>query len=214
MKSPRDALLDVSRQLLQSGLNTGTAGNVSVRDGDGFLITPSGLAVDRMTPQDMVWIGFEGSVKGTREPSSEWRLHSDILRTRPETHAVVHTHAMYASTLACLRREVPPFHYMIAVTGGSHIRCADYALFGTQEFSDTALRALTGSKACLLANHGMVALGRDLDQALAITIEVETLCERYWRTLQAGEPVVLSDAEMAAVFARFAHYGQWRETRD
>jgi len=112
VKPPREALLDVSRQLVQSGLNTGTAGNVSVRDGEGFLITPSGLAAERMTAHDMVWMRFDGSVKGAREPSSEWRLHADILRTRPEAHAVVHTHATYASTLACLRREVPAFHYL------------------------------------------------------------------------------------------------------
>lgn len=214
MKPPREALLEASARLLQNGLNTGTAGNVSVRDGDGFLITPSGLAVERMTVHDMVWMGFDGRIEGTREPSSEWRLHADILRTRPEVHAVVHTHAMYASTLACMRREVPPFHYMIAVTGASRIRCAQYALFGTQEFSDTALRALAASNACLLANHGMVALGRDLDRALALAIEVETLCERYWRTLQLGEPVLLTDEEMAAVFARFTHYGQWRGSHD
>lgn len=210
MSKHRQTLLDGARRLVELRLNTGAAGNISVRDGEGFLITPSGLAPDRMALGDMVQLGFDGQRQGLREPSSEWRLHRDILQSRPEIGAVVHTHSMFAGTFACLRQEIPPIHYMIAVTGASHIRCAPYALFGTQQFSDAAVVALLGSKACLLANHGMVALGRDLGEALAITLEVETLCERYWRALQVGTPVQLSEPQMEAVFERFKDYGQWR----
>jgi Ribulose-5-phosphate 4-epimerase and related epimerases and aldolases len=183
----REQLLATTRKLSELGLNRGTAGNVSVRDGDGLLVTPSGMQVEAMTPYDMVQMDFDGNAQGSRPPSSEWRFHRDILARRPEVGAVIHTHSMFATTLACLRRDVPPFHYMIALTGGDSIRCAPYALFGTQALSDTALAALQGRKACLLANHGMIALGRDLDDALAVTVEVETLCEQYWRALQAGD---------------------------
>lgn len=209
MYSLCETLIATTQALFSAGLNTGTAGNVSVREGAGFLVTASGMPVAEMMPSDLVWLGFDGSTKGTREPSSEWRLHHDILRSRPEIGAVIHTHSMFATTLACLHREVPAFHYMIAVTGASQIRCAPYALFGTQAFSDAAVQALLGSRACLLANHGMVVLGRDLNEALRLTIEVESLCERYWRALQLGEPVLLTESEMTAVFERFKSYGQW-----
>lgn len=205
----REQLLDIAKKLADLGLNRGAAGNVSVRDGDGFLVTPSGMAPDVMSPRDMVWMGFDGSVQGERKPSSEWRFHRDILQARPEIGAVVHTHATFATTLACLRREIPPFHYMIAVAGGDTIRCAPYALFGTQALSDAALEALQGRKACLLANHGMIALGRDLGAALAMTVEVEGLCEQYWRALQIGAPCILSQEEMAEVAERFKSYGAW-----
>lgn len=205
-----EQLLETARQLTALGLNRGTAGNVSVRDGVGFLVTPSGMAADGMTPRDMVWMDFAGAVQGERKPSSEWRFHRDILAGRPEIGAVVHTHSTFATTLACLRMEIPPFHYMIAVAGGDTIRCAPYALFGTQALSDAALQALEGRKACLLANHGMIALGRDLPSALAMAVEVEGLCEQYWRTLQVGQPHILSHAEMAEVAERFKGYGRWK----
>ncbi len=208
----REQLLDTARQLSELGLNRGTAGNVSVRDGEGFLVTPSGTPVDVMRPRDMVWMGFDGSVHGDREPSSEWRFHRDILLARPEIGAVVHTHSMFATTLACQRREIPPFHYMIALVGGDTIRCAPYELFGTQALSDAALGALEGRLGCLLANHGMIALGRDLAHATSVALEIETLCEQYWRALQAGEPHLLTRAEMAEVTERFKSYGRWGRT--
>ena len=145
---------------------------------------------------------------GTRLPSSEWRFHRDIYRARPGTSAIVHTHAPFATSLACLHRDIPAFHYMVAVAGGSDIRCASYATFGTQDLSDHALAALDGRNACLLANHGMIALGTTLDAALALAIEVETLAEMYWRALQVGEPVILPADEMDAVIAKFRTYGQ------
>lgn len=209
MLALREKLLEVTRKLSKLGLNRGTAGNVSIRVADGFLITPSGMEVEVMTPHDMVKMEFSGEYHGEIKPSSEWRFHRDILHKRPEIGAVIHTHSVFATTLACLRREIPPFHYMIALTGSDTIRCAPYALFGSQALSDNALKALEGSKSCLLANHGMIALGGDLDKALAIAQEVETLCEQYWRALQVGEPYLLSKQDMAEVFQLFKSYGKW-----
>lgn len=207
----REELLRITRQLSELGLNRGAAGNASVRKGDGFLVTPSGMPVERMGPDSMVCMNMDGSVSGTGKPSSEWRFHRDILASRPEVNAVIHTHSMFATTIACLRREVPPLHYMIALVGGSNIRCAPYALFGGQALSDVALQALEGRKACLLANHGMIALGDSLERALAIAVEVETLCEQYWRTLQVGGPVLLSEQEMAEAMEQFKGYGSWKK---
>lgn len=211
MNDPRQQLVDASLKLVELGLNHGSAGNISVRDGLGLLVTPSGLAPAACAPADMVWMDMDGQPRGDRAPSSEWRFHRDILAGRPEVGAVVHTHSPFATTLACLRREVPPFHYMIALSGGDTLRCAPYALFGTQALSDAALVALAGRRACLLANHGMIALGRDLDDAVSIAVEVESLCEMYWRALQVGEPVLLTKDEMTAVFERFRSYGKWAE---
>lgn len=209
MQRHREKLLHTCRKLIELGLNKGTSGNASVRVEDGLLVTPSGLEVEAMMPGDMVWMDGQGQFHGDRAPSSEWRFHRDILQARPEIHAVIHAHSMFATTLACMHKEVPPFHYMIAVTGSDRIRCAPYALFGSQALSDHALVALQGSRACLLANHGMIVLGEDLERALAVAVEVENLCEHYWRALQIGEPQLLSEQEMAEVFERFQGYGKW-----
>jgi L-fuculose-phosphate aldolase len=150
---------------------------------------------------------FAGTVLGAGKPSSEWRFHRDILAARPDVGAVVHTHSRYATALACLQRDIPAFHYMIAAAGGDTIRCAPYALFGTQELSDLALQALRERKACLLGNHGMIALGADLKAALALTLEVESLAQQYWTALQLGEPHILSSRQMQAVMEKFKSYG-------
>jgi len=211
----RSQLLIITQKLAELGLNKGTAGNCSVRFKDGFLVTPSGMNVEDMTPQSMVQMQFDGSFEPNKIPSSEWRFHRDILQNRPEINAVIHTHSQFATTMACLHKSIPPFHYMIAVTGADTIRCAPYALFGTQVLSDHALAALYHSKACLLANHGMIALGRDLDEALAVTVEVENLCEQYWRILQITQgqinpnPPLLTEQEMREVFQQFKGYGKW-----
>lgn len=215
MQNAQDKLLSITQKLAELGLNKGTSGNCSVRSGDGFLVTPSGMSVEEMTPASMVQMQFDGSFElqvesNAKNPSSEWRFHRDILASRPEINAVIHTHSMFATTLACLHKDIPPFHYMIAVVGGDTIRCAPYALFGSQALSDNALSALQDRKACLLANHGMIALGRDLDDALAVTVEVENLCEQYWRILQLNpNPPLLSEAEMREVFQQFKGYGNW-----
>lgn len=204
----REQLLHTTRQLNALGLNRGTSGNASVRTADGFLVTPSGLGIDQLSADDMVAMDLSGEVIGAGSPSSEWRFHRDILAHRPEVNAVIHTHSTHATALSCLRRDVPAFHYMIAVAGGEDIRCAPYALFGTQALSDGALEALRDRRACLLANHGMIALGADLDEALALAVEVEALCEQYLLTLQVAEPVVLNAAEMAEVIEQFKGYGK------
>ncbi len=209
MKKERDELLAVMQKLAQLGLNRGTSGNASVRIEGGFLVTPSGMHVDDMIAADMVAMNFDGEAAGERRPSSEWHFHLDILRQRPEINAVVHTHSTFATTLACLRKGLPPFHYMIAVAGGDSIRCAPYALFGTEALSHAAVKALEGRRTCLLANHGMIALGSTLRQALDVAVEVESLCEQYLRALQVGEPVLLNSHEMAEVFEQFKGYGSW-----
>lgn len=219
MRHEREQLLAISQQLCDLGLNRGTSGNASVRLSNeagqtGFLITPSGIAVDKMCPDDMVWMDFAGNAAGCHQPSSEWRFHSDILQHKPEANVVIHTHSMFATTLSTFRRDIPAFHYMIALAGGDTIRCAPYALFGSQQLSDNAVLALQDRKACLLANHGMIAIGETLDQALNITQEVETLCEQYLRALQVGEPYILSQQEMLEVLTKFKRYGAWAESKN
>jgi L-fuculose-phosphate aldolase len=207
--APPTQLLTAARDLTGLGLNKGTSGNASIRLADGFLITPSGVPAEQLSENSMVYMQWDGTPEAGKKPSSEWRMHLDILQARPEVNAIVHCHSMFATTIACLGRDVPPFHYMIAAVGGDNIRCAPYALFGTQALSDTAVAALQDRKACLLAHHGMLALGKDLSQALAIAVEVENLCEQYWRLLQLGEPALLSAEQMQEVHAQFKGYGQW-----
>ncbi len=205
----RRALIAASLKMNDLGLNQGKSGNLSLRVPGGLLITPSGMDYDRLAPADIVFMDSRGNVPdGQRKPSSEWRFHCDILKARPEAGAIVHAHALHSTTIACLRRPIPAFHYMVAVAGGRTIRCADYATFGTKALSNKALAALKNRKACLMANHGMLALGETLDAALALAVEVETLAAMYWRTLQVGEPVILPDAEMRTVLKKFATYGK------
>jgi len=211
----REAVVATALAMNAAGINRGKSGNVSARwrDGafDGFLVTPTGIPYDRTTPEQIVAMTLAGAARGSVLPSSEWRFHRDIYAVRADAQAIVHAHAPFATTLACMHRGIPPFHYMIAVAGGKDIRCAPYATFGTQELSDHAVAALAGRRACLLANHGMIALGASVDAALALAVEVETLAEMYWRALQIGEPVPLSDAEMDVVMEKFRTYGQPQE---
>jgi L-fuculose-phosphate aldolase len=208
----RSAVIATALAMNARGINRGKSGNVSARldGGEGFLVTPTGLAYEDTTPKDIVPVTPEGEARGSRLPSSEWRFHRDIYRARPDVNAVVHTHAPFATTLACLARGIPAFHYMVAVAGGRDIRCAPYATFGTQELSDHALAALEGRRACLLAHHGMIAVGASLPAALALAVEVETLAEIYWRALSIGSPASLSDADMDVVLEKFRTYGQPR----
>jgi L-fuculose-phosphate aldolase len=204
----RADLIAAARALQPAGLNKGTSGNVSVRDGDGFLITPTGIAYDSLVPDDIPRMALDGSWAGQRKPSSEWRFHRDLYATRPEAGAVLHAHSPFAVSLACLRRDIPPFHYMIARFGGDTVRCAPYAIFGSQELSTAAMRAMDGRKGCLLANHGLLVAGRDLAETFALAVELEELCEQYWRACQIGAPSLLTAAEMSAVLEQFKGYGQ------
>ena len=208
----RKQLISTAQCMNRDGLNQGTSGNLSVRIPGGMVITPSSLPYDLMTPIDLVAIDLKGQAlcENTKRPSSEWRLHADILAARPEIQAVLHCHPIHSTALACHHRGIPPFHYMIAVAGGDDIRCAPYATFGTSELSRLAVEALTDRSACLLAHHGLVSLGDSLDQALRIAIEVETLAYIYLQTLQLGEPPLLTVHQMRAVHAQFRGlaYGQ------
>lgn len=208
MNELKSAVLECARAMNACGINRGTAGNVSARCGGGFMITPTGMDYAKADAADMVFMRLDGTVDDVRKPSSEWRFHRDIYVSRPEVGAIVHTHSPFATSLACLGMEIPPFHYMIARFGGDNVRCAKYATFGTQALSDAMLEALSGRSACLMAQHGMTVLGRDLEQALAHAIELEALCEQYWRVLQIGTPKLLGGDEMEKVVALFKRYGQ------
>lgn len=206
---------DTRREIIAScvdmnrrGLNQGVSGNISVRVPEGFLITPSGMDYDEMTPADLVIMHPDGTHEGTRRPSSEWRFHRDIMARRPEVGAVTHMHSMFCATLSCLRKDIPPVHYMIFAAGGNSIRCTPYRTYGTQELADAALEALEGRSACLLANHGMIAIGPTLKKAMWLAVEVENLAAQYWRALQVGEPCLLTDEELAATVEQFKNYGQ------
>ena len=206
--SLREQLIETAIAMNASGINRGTSGNLSVRSDGGFLITPSGLNYTEMAPVDIVQMNLEGECAGSHNPSSEWRIHRDIYRAREDARAILHAHPVNCATLACLGKPIPAFHYMVAVAGGKDIRCAAYATFGTQRLSEHVLAALTGRKACLMANHGLVCLEHDLQRALALAVEIEQLAKAYYQCLTVGEPVILDDAEMEIVLKKFKSYGQ------
>jgi L-fuculose-phosphate aldolase len=207
----RAEIVETARAMVRLGINQGTSGNVSARWQDGLLITPSGVPCDDLTPETIVWLPLDvaddDAVFRTQRPSSEWRFHRDILRSRHDVHAVVHTHSNAATALAIHGRGIPAHHYMVAAAGGNSIRCAPYATFGTQALSDHAIEALLDRTACLLAHHGVIALGRNLERALWLANEVEVLAQQYLLASQLGPPPTLSDAEMSEVIERFKGYG-------
>ena len=204
----RKAIIETSLAMNRLGINQGTSGNVSARTKAGFLITPSGVPYEETTPEMIVAMDLDGTYEGDWLPSSEWRMHLDIYRARPEAGAVVHTHSTYATAISCLRKPIPAFHYMVAVAGGADLRCAAYATFGTAELSAAMLVALEGRSACLLANHGQIVFGPNLDKALWKAGEIEALAKQYFVARQMGKPVILPDDEMQRVLARFATYGK------
>jgi L-fuculose-phosphate aldolase len=211
-KALRDEVIRTACAMNAAGINVNKAGNVSVRCmrgvHEGALITPTGLAYEKLQPADLVFLPLTGGAHaGARAPSSEWRFHLDILRGRPEFSAIVHTHSPAATALACHGRGIPPFHYMVAAAGGPDIRCAPYATFGTQELSDHAQAALAGRKACLLAHHGVIACETSLERALGLAIEVEHLARMYLAAFSLGEPPQLSREELERVLEKFAGYG-------
>lgn len=202
----RRGIVDTARAMNTHGINQGTSGNVSARAEGGFLITPSAVDYDDCTPADVVRMAMDGTAEGRHEPSSEWPLHRDVLAARSSVNAVLHAHPPFATALACLGRGIPAFHYMVAIAGGRDIRCAAYATFGSGDLSQGALEALQGRSACLLANHGMVAVGRSLKEVLMLALEVETLARQYVIALQVGEPNLLDDTEMDAGVEKFKAY--------
>ncbi|MFC1720528.1 L-fuculose-phosphate aldolase [Pseudomonadota bacterium] len=203
----RLGLIETAVAMNRCGLNQGTSGNLSSRCEGGMLITPSGMDYSGLEPGDIVLVDASGRPQGHRQPSSEWRIHQDIYAARTDALAILHAHPTACTALACLNRPIPAFHYMVAVAGGRHIPCAPYATFGSQELSDGVVAALVGRKACLMANHGLVCLAENLEKALALAIEIETLARTYLQALSVGEPVILDDAEMDRVLLKFRTYG-------
>ena len=205
----REAVVSTARAMAAKGLSPGRSGNVSARFGDGMLITPTGMAYDEVGPDDIVRVGNDGSAVGqTRMPSSEWRFHLAAYVARPGRHAVVHTHSMHATVLACAHKPIPAFHYMVAVAGGKDIPLVPYAMFGTEALSVHVAAGLAHRDACLMANHGLIAIGADLARALELAAEVEILAEQYVKVLTLGPAYILPDDEMARVLERFKTYGQ------
>jgi len=204
----RQELIDTCRNMNRLGINKGTSGNVSLRHGNGLLITPTGIAYEALRPEQIVQLDWEGNFDGDILPSSEWRFHCDILRARPDLNALVHTHSTHATTLAIMGRSIPAIHYMIAAGGGKDIRCAPYATFGTQALAEVILAAMEGRRACLLAHHGVLAGHASLARALSLAVTVEELATQYLHCLPFGEPPCLSDAEIDVVLEKFRTYGQ------
>ena len=206
----RAAIVATAQAMERAGLAPNRSGNVSCRFDGGLLITPSGVPYADMTAADIVALDLAGQLRaGTRTPSSESPFHTAIYRSRPDAEAIVHTHSPRATALACARRPIPPFHYMVALAGGPGVRCAEYATFGTQALAENALRGLEGRRAVLLANHGVIAIGATLEAAYEVAFEVENMAGQYLQMLAAGlEPVTLDEAEMQRVLAQFARYGR------
>ncbi|WP_298223866.1 class II aldolase/adducin family protein [Acidocella sp.] len=204
MLSDRENLIAAARAMAARGLSIGTSGNVSLRGAEGILITPSAVPYEALTPEMIPLLRPDGSFEGRFRPSSEWRFHLDIYLSRPSAGGIVHHHAPYCTALSVARREIPACHYMITRFGGGSVRCADYALFGTEALSKAILNALEGRTACLMANHGGLALGRDVFAALGAATELEALAQQYMLSLQAGGPVLLSDQEIEDATNQFA----------
>jgi L-fuculose-phosphate aldolase len=210
----RDDLVTVAKRMSALGLTPGMSGNVSVRTSQGMLITPSGMPYADLVPDDVVDIKHDGRITpGQRTPSTEWQLHRDILGARQDVAAIVHTHSLYCTSISTLRRPIPAIHYMVVLAGTDDIPCAEYATFGSAQLALNAVTALRGGNACLLANHGMVALGRSLTEALRLAAEVETIAGQYWHAAQIGTPHVLDAQELQRVRATFAEYGQKKPRR-
>jgi L-fuculose-phosphate aldolase len=203
----RRAIIDACRRMNALGINQGTSGNISLRHQDGMLITPTSVPYDQMRPEQIVFMKFDGSFAAGQRPSSEWRFHLDIMRSRSEVNAVVHAHPPYATILSIMGLQIPPIHYMIAAAGGDTIRCAPYATYGTAELSEHAVKALEDRFACLLGHHGMIAVGPSLTRALWLAVEVEALARQYHGCLQIGTPPLLSQAEIERVRQKMAGYG-------
>jgi L-fuculose-phosphate aldolase len=206
-RAKRQSIIDACLRMNSLGINQGTSGNISLRHEDGLLITPTGTPYETMQPEQIVFMKLDGTVATNQRPSSEWRFHRDILKARPEVNAVVHAHPPYSTILAIMGMAIPAVHYMIACAGGDTIRCAPYATFGTEELSQHAVAALEDRWTCLLAHHGMIAIGSSLDKAMWLAVEVETLARQYHGCLQIGTPPLLPRAEIENVMGRMAGYG-------
>jgi L-fuculose-phosphate aldolase len=214
-KELRVAIIAQCRAMNALGINQGKAGNISARLGEAMLITPSAIDYDDMRPEMLALMplgGEYGAWSGRYKPSTEWRFHLDIMRARPDIGAIVHCHATYATTLSMLHKPIAAAHYMIAIFGGPSVRCTPYAPYGTKELSDLAVAGLEGRNGLLLANHGMIATGATLAEAMWRARELETLAKMYYLALAAGRPIVLSDDEVMRIVERFKSYGRGPES--
>jgi L-fuculose-phosphate aldolase len=202
----REEMVRTCLRMIELGINQGTSGNISVRIGDRFLITPSGIPYEEMTPEQIAVMDVDGNYFGPCKPTTEWRLHREVMRARSAAGVVIHTHSMFSTTVACLRRDIPALHYYVAWGGGPTIRCADYATYGTQELADNMLVALAERDACLLANHGLIVIGTTLGETLAHTVDIETLARQYVYASQMGAPCILPDDEIERVRLKMQTY--------
>ncbi|MDI2091224.1 class II aldolase/adducin family protein [Commensalibacter oyaizuii] len=203
----RFAIIEACLEMNRLGINQGTSGNISIRHENYLLITPTSIPYNQLKPESIVRLEMDGTSKGLFKPSSEWRFHLDIMKSRPEVNAVVHTHAIYSTIISILGMEIPAIHYMVGVAGGDNIRCAPYATFGSEALSKNAVEALKGRKACLLEHHGMIAVGANLSKALWLAVEVETLARQYHGILQLGKVRTLPKEEMAKISDQISNYG-------
>lgn len=207
----RQRIIELCREMNATGLNQGTAGNISARFKDQMLITPSGIPYEDLEPDHICSMPVNQTNftwDGPYRPSSEWHFHLAIMQDRPKTNGIVHTHSDFATIISIARESIPACHYMVAAFGGNNVACADYATFGTKELSINALAAMQDRNACLLANHGMITTGPDLDKAMWCAVELETLAKQYWHAKLAGGMVILPDDEIATVLEKFSNYGQ------
>lgn len=207
----RKKIIALCLEMNSSGLNQGTSGNISARHKGGMLITPSGIAYDKLVPKDIARVALDTEElewQGPCKPSSEWHFHRAILNANPQLNAVIHTHSTFATVVSIAREDIPACHYMIAAFGGNSVRCAEYQTFGTPELSEAIATAMQERSACLLANHGMIAGGKDLDNAMWAAVELETLAKQYYYAKLAGNMQVLPDREMERVLEKFKGYGQ------
>ncbi|MBU5266871.1 L-fuculose-phosphate aldolase [Virgibacillus proomii] len=211
LKKERETLVEYGKKLIDTGLTVGTGGNISIynRDSGYMAITPSGLEYHTITEDDIVIMDLNGHViQGKWKPSSEYQMHSLVYQNREDVNAMVHTHAMYSTTISTLNIDLPAVDYLVAHSGGKNIRCAEYATYGTKKLAENALNAMEGRKAVLLANHGINVVGENMEEAFAITEQLEFCARLYWQAKAIGEPVILSDDEMEMMVDKFKHYGQ------
>ena len=205
----RQEIVERCLEMNANGINQGTSGNISARFEDRMLISPSATPYNEMKPEMIAAMPLDGdgAWEGPKKPSTEWQFHFSLLRERPDVNAVIHAHPTYCTALAIARKDIPACHYMIAAFGGNNVRCAGYATFGTEALSKLAVEAMQDRTACLLANHGMIAVGEDLRKAMWRAVELETIARQYYLSLQLGGPVILSDAAIDETIAGFSSYG-------
>ena len=206
----RKEVIKYSIKLNTMNLSPLRSGNISVRSIEnsieGFLITPSGKKYDTLKEEDIVFVSSDGNHDTNLKPSSEWRFHKDIYLKKSDAKAIVHAHSPHASAVSAHGKDIPAFHYMIALAGGDSIKCAKYATFGTQELSDSIIYALENRKACLMSNHGQVAFGENLESAFELAEELENICHQYINTIRLGVPKILSSSEMDVILEKVKNY--------